>query len=95
MLRQLQSGDMSSGADKGRKEKTNRYCFSAEVRERSLGSDAACAEEVAFCTSEPIIVRERSWVLPVPEPDAIVSWTSTQIDNDTKNDHACYRGDFD
>ena len=61
----------------GRDGTTNRYSFGAEVRERSLRSHAAGAEEVTLWTSEPVVVREWSWVLPVAESDAIVIWTST------------------
>ena len=61
----------------GRDGTTNRYCFGAEVRERSLRSHATGTEEVTLGTSEPIVIREWSWVLPVAESDAIVIWTST------------------
>jgi hypothetical protein len=58
-------------------ETTNCYCFSASECERNLGGDTAGAKEVAFGPSDPMVVREWSWVLPVAEPDTIVVWTST------------------
>ena len=35
-------------------------------------SDTAGAKEVAFCTNQPIVVSEWTWVLLVSEPDVIM-----------------------
>ena len=94
-LQQLLSGDRSGTGEEDFDKKTNCYCFGANIREHGLGSDATGAKEVPLRTSKPIVVREWSWVLPVPEPDAIVIWTSTQINNDTKNDQSCNCDDLD
>lgn len=66
-----------SGEEKGCNENTDCYDFSANVGEGSLCDDTTGAKEVALCTSEPIVVREWTRVLPVTEPDAIVVWTTT------------------
>lgn len=94
-IQQLLSCEWSSGREKGWEEKTNCHHLGADAGESSLSNNATGTKEVTFCTSEPIVVCEWPRVLPVSEPDAIVLWTTTQIDNDTKNNHSYYCNDLD
>jgi len=71
---------------------THRDDLSADEREGSLGQNGPEAEKTPLRAGDAVVLRERSRVFPIAEPDAIVIGTSTEIEDDSQNYQA---GDSD
>ena len=59
--------------------------FSSEVGESSLCHDSPPAKETTFGAADTIVLNERARVVPVTETKTIVTGSTSEVKNDTKD----------